>query len=372
MKKGSTTRRLLLASTFLAVAILFPIGALTEDARLSDAARVPSARPDTNFGSGPNLRMRTSTNRNFVKLDLSTLTTGAQERNSSRVESRYSPADTDLFGMNITVVKSDLGDQYHLQVDFTVPTFEAIADFNLITIYGLREEGGKRTDLPHNTFPSVRGNWKSGDRVTLQIDLPKKFANPAQGWNLTFCVGTPEQCLPSPNLLIPAGTGGTVVESLKRIKAALEYDSNVRASSSSDNPLVRYSHQISNSYRITRIHGCLITLVHTSTSVDHNYDGGQSTATALVNLANLSSDAKVSKRSYGIGWRPSSRWVLSDRVIDGRVPISTETVIKSFPGQGRVDKSKSRQIEIEFTDRDVAEVVRKMLIHEIVACGEAK
>jgi hypothetical protein len=64
--------------------------------------------------------------------------------------------------------------------------------------------------------------------------------------------------------------------------------------------------------------------------------------------------------------------VLSDRIIDGGVPISTETVIKSFPGHGKVDESKSRQIEIEFTDRDVAEEVRKMLIHEIVACREAE
>jgi len=354
----------------LAPAMLFPSSALAQDARLSDDARVTSARPNTNFGRGANLQVQTGTNRNSVKFDLSALPTGAQEP----LESRYSPADTDLFEMNITVAKRDLGDQYHLQVDFTVPAAsKPIAHFNLITIYGLQEEGGRRTDLPHNTFPSVRGNWKSGDRVTLQIDLPKKFADPARGWNLTFCVGSTEGCFPSPNLLIPAGTSGTIAESLKRIKAALEYNSNVEASSSSDNPLqIRYSHRISNSYRITHIHGCLITLVHTSTSLDDNYDGGESTTTALVNLANLSSDMKVSNRSYGIGWKPSSRWVLSDHIIDGGVPISTETVIKRFPGQGGVDKSKSRQIEIEFTDRDVAEVVRKMLIHEIAACGEAK
>ena len=292
---------------------------------------------------------------------------GTQEPKSSPIESRYVLADPDQFGMNITVARRDLGDHYHVEVYFTVPTDESIANFNLITIYGLQLEGGRRSDLPSDTFPSVRGNWKSGDQVTLQVDLPKKFADPEKGWNLTFCVGTAEKCLPSPNLLVPKGTAGSIVGTLNKIKAALESYSNLRASTLSE-----FSLQFSGTYRIERINKCGITLVHRSTTVDRNYDGAESTTTSLVHLGDLSSDAKVTERGYGNGWKPPSRWVLSDDVIAGRAPISTETVIKRFPGQGHVDRSPSYRIEIEFTDRDVAEVVRKMLIHEIMACGEAK
>jgi len=292
---------------------------------------------------------------------------GAQEPNSSPLESHYILADPDRFGMNITVAKSDLGDHYHLQVYFTVPEDESIVDVNLITIYGLQMQGGRRSDLPPGTFPSVRGHWKSGDRVTLQVDLPKKFADPDKGWNLTFCVGRAESCSPSPNLLKPLRPTGSVVDSLNQIKSALESYSNLRASRVSLMPL-----ELSGNYRIKEINGCVITLVHTSTILDRNGDGSESTTTALIDLANLTSDAKVSERVYEYGWKPSSRWVLSDAIINGRVPISTESVVKGFPGRSQVATSKSHQIEIEFMDGNAAEVLRKMLIREIVACGEAK
>jgi hypothetical protein len=294
---------------------------------------------------------------------------GAQGPKTVQHETRYRLADPDLFGMNIAVVRSDSGDQYHLQVDFTIPAADKnIAHFNLITIYGLQLEDGSRSDLPPKMFPSVRGNWKSGDRVTLQIDMPKKFADPARGWNLTFCVGSTEGCFPSPNLLTPIGTSGSIEKSLNNMKAALESNSNLQTSRVSENPL-----RISDNYRITQINNCVITLVHTSVSVDRNYDGGQTISTALINLSNLRSDAKVSEKSYGKGWNPSSRWVVSDSVTDERAPISTENVIESFPGPPRhIQKSVSRQLEIEFLDYDVAEVVRKILVNEIGACGGDK
>jgi tetratricopeptide (TPR) repeat protein len=288
---------------------------------------------------------------------------------TSQRESRYTPADPDLFGMNITVLKKVLGDQYHLQVDFTVPAArEPITRFTLITIYGLRREGEKRLDLPPDTFPSVRGNWKPGDRVTLQINLPKKFADPARGWDLTFCVGGTAGCFPSPNLLTPIGTRSSIAESLNRIKAVLESYSNVQASRVSENPL-----QVSDSYRITDINNCLITLVHTRVSIDRNYDGGKTTSTALINLSSLRSDVKVSEKSYGKGWKPPSRWLVVDNVADGRTPIRTENVIESFPGPPkRIDQSESNQLEIEFLDYNVAEVVGKELVNLIVACGMDK
>jgi hypothetical protein len=51
--------------------------------------------------------------------------------------------------------------------------------------------------------PPRRGQWKAGDRVTLEIDVPKSFAN-ADEAHLYFGVGDAAY-FPSPKLLpIPA------------------------------------------------------------------------------------------------------------------------------------------------------------------------
>ena len=301
---------------------------------------------------------RDSEKENFSKLS-------TQESKSSLFESRYILADPDRFGMNITVARSDRGNHYHLQIDFMVPTDESITNFYIITTYGSQMEGGRRSYLSEDTFPPVQGNWTSGDRVTLHVDLPKAFADPDKGWNLTFCIGTVETCLPSPNLLKSVSPTRRNTDSLSQLKTALDSYSNLRASRISEFPL-----SLSGNYQISKIQGCVIFLVHTSTILDRNHDGGKTTTTSSVNLANLSADPKVSEKTYGSGWKPSSRWVLSDDLIGGMAAIPTESVIERFPGRGEVDKSQSHKIEIEFMDPYVAEVIRKMMINEVTACGK--
>jgi len=52
-------------------------------------------------------------------------------------------------------------------------------------------------------FPTTAGQWKVADRVTLEIDVPKSFAN-ADGAHLHVGIGDASY-FPSPNLLpIPA------------------------------------------------------------------------------------------------------------------------------------------------------------------------
>jgi hypothetical protein len=72
------------------------------------------------------------------------------------------------------------------------------------------------------------------------------------------------------------------------------------------------------------------------------------------------------------GFRDGNRQVggYSDDLIGGMAAIPTETVIERFPGRGEVDKSQSHKIEIEFMDPYVAEVIRKMMINEVTACGK--
>ncbi len=121
--------------------------------------------------------------------------------------SRYKPVDPTAPWsalLNVTVTRSDLGSAYLLQVDFTVPVTPNPVPygFDLITVYGFQRHGTERSDLPLGMFPSTRGSWKPGDTVTLKIDIPKQYADPAQGWDLRFCVGSTAGCLPSPNLLL--------------------------------------------------------------------------------------------------------------------------------------------------------------------------
>jgi len=110
--------------------------------------------------------------------------------------------------MNIVVVKNDLGDQYRLDVSFTVPAVPTPGrpyPFNLITIYGLQLYGPNRS-LRHmllpSTFAPITGNWATGDPVTFSINVPKEFSDASQGWEIRFCIGSSAVgCLPSANLL---------------------------------------------------------------------------------------------------------------------------------------------------------------------------
>lgn len=127
----------------------------------------------------------------------------AQTKSEKSTIVRYRPpADPSMRmnpDMNISVTRSELEDQYDLRIDFTVPP---LVEANLITIYGYRMLAGERANAPE--IPSMQGKWKSGDRVTIQITVQKRFADPAQGWDYRFCVGSVSSCYPSPNLLTGA------------------------------------------------------------------------------------------------------------------------------------------------------------------------
>jgi hypothetical protein len=108
--------------------------------------------------------------------------------------------------INIGVIRTDSGSTYHFAVNFVVPDPPDRSAgsylFNLVTLYGYQLQSDHRVDLPKDTFPPMAGDWKPGDPVRLEFDLPKEYADPVQGWNLRFCVGSTSSCLPSSNLLV--------------------------------------------------------------------------------------------------------------------------------------------------------------------------
>jgi hypothetical protein len=110
--------------------------------------------------------------------------------------------------MRIGVVRTDAVSKYHFVVIFTVPDAGVRSPqfpahpFNLVTVSGSRVLGVQRVAVPNETLPSIIGDWKPGDAVRLEFDLPKEYADPSQGWGLTFCVGSTSRCLVSSNLLL--------------------------------------------------------------------------------------------------------------------------------------------------------------------------
>jgi hypothetical protein len=101
--------------------------------------------------------------------------------------------------MAISVQKTMRTDTEVFQVVFTVPN-EPDAVFNTVKIYCTQMSGTERAS--EKIYPSQRGSWKPGDRVTFSVEIPKNLANAEAGWHLTFCVGTDATCYPSPNLLL--------------------------------------------------------------------------------------------------------------------------------------------------------------------------
>jgi hypothetical protein len=146
-----------------------------------------------------------NTNRGSKTLKLSAV----PQRNESPAV-RYRPVDPNmpwLTAMNLRVKRTEQNGQPHLSVDFTVPPppDPNYPPYTQISIYGFQVTPGKRTELPPDTFTSVQGNWRPGNKVMLQLDVPKQFSDPAKGWFVVFCIGSPTKgCLPTPNLLVGA------------------------------------------------------------------------------------------------------------------------------------------------------------------------
>lgn len=129
---------------------------------------------------------------------------------------RYTPPEDGLWSklMHIEVIRTDGSDRDHFVVHFRIPDpaerfvspNPEISQFSFVNVYGSRIQGGARIDTPKGLLPTQTGNWKPGDPVTLDFDLPREFANVAEGGNLRFCVGGRSGCLPSPNLLVDGAT----------------------------------------------------------------------------------------------------------------------------------------------------------------------
>jgi hypothetical protein len=98
----------------------------------------------------------------------------------------------------LSVEQSDVGKSYDLKVAFLVPEVPNYT-FDLITVYGARFVGDQRSD--NATYLSLHGTWKHDDRVEFAVRVPKERTDPADGWNLTFCVGSSASCVPSSNVL---------------------------------------------------------------------------------------------------------------------------------------------------------------------------
>jgi len=109
-------------------------------------------------------------------------------------------------GFNVTVSRSDYGDKYQFRVDFIAPSLEnrslPFQSFDSIHVWGSKQGIAGGIFLPEGTLPLVGGHWKPGDPVQLQFYVAKRFSDSAQGWSLSFCIGSENKgCLPSPNLL---------------------------------------------------------------------------------------------------------------------------------------------------------------------------
>jgi formylglycine-generating enzyme required for sulfatase activity len=96
--------------------------------------------------------------------------------------------------MKTSVRKVDQRTKYVFEVSFDAP-----AASDRLQVYEFRIVAGIRSAV--RQIQAMTGNWNAGDRVTLQIELEKEFADAAQGWDLRFCIGTGDRCVPSPNLL---------------------------------------------------------------------------------------------------------------------------------------------------------------------------
>jgi hypothetical protein len=109
-----------------------------------------------------------------------------------------SPVSEPLPRNSITVQQNDSGSQYLFNVSFVIPD-DPNSNFDTIKIYGMQVVGAER--YTEKSYPSVQGHWRPNDRVEFSVRVPKVYADPSSGWNLTFCVGSATSCYPSPNLL---------------------------------------------------------------------------------------------------------------------------------------------------------------------------
>lgn len=123
--------------------------------------------------------------------------------------STYTPIlDTpSAVSMAPVVSASFQGDHYHYDVSFTVPTFTGLAAAanppNVVKIYSYKVDGAGILS-EQTTYNPLHGNWKPGDRINFEIDIPKSYIDdPNRRTYVRFCVGSEQACAPGPNILLP-------------------------------------------------------------------------------------------------------------------------------------------------------------------------
>jgi hypothetical protein len=145
----------------------------------------------------------------------------AQSADSSQTAYRYQPSGVTAWSkeLNISVARTDSGDQYHFEVEFTIPSVPkglpgsaAMPDpTTMVRVYGYTTSPDGTTELPQKNFSDVAGSWEIGDHVHFGFNAPKDFANPVHRWSVQFCVGNKSRCVPSPNLLDDGPASGQTV-----------------------------------------------------------------------------------------------------------------------------------------------------------------
>jgi hypothetical protein len=98
----------------------------------------------------------------------------------------------------VSVQQTDEKHQSLIKVSFLVPDVPNYT-FDTITVYGMRFVGTQRSE--DRNYATLHGRWKPNDPVKFSVRVPKECTDPAEGWNLTFCVGSTQSCYPSSNLL---------------------------------------------------------------------------------------------------------------------------------------------------------------------------
>jgi len=129
----------------------------------------------------------------------------------------YTPASTpgsNQAAMNIQVIRTDNGTTSHFKVSLTVPPMppdnKNFTAYRRVFFYGWIGMGDQQLMVAtpscmfkhatcHAGFPITTGLWSVGDKITLEIDLPKPFTD-ADGAHLHFGIGDISYW-PSPNLL---------------------------------------------------------------------------------------------------------------------------------------------------------------------------
>lgn len=159
-----------------------------------------------------------------------------QSDHSSQPAYRYQPREVTAWSkeLNISVARSDGGDHYHFDVEFTVPsvpkglpgTAALIEPVTVVRVYGSAVSPEGRTELPRKNFSDLAGSWNIGDRVHFAFNAPKDFANPVHRWFVQFCVGS-TQCVPSPNLLDDGPEPGQTVPTSSQPHIRVENRSSV-------------------------------------------------------------------------------------------------------------------------------------------------